>query len=105
MNQLLDAIKAELKQQPIKYDYKDIHTLMEYIWRSHIENNPIDNGRLRELNEKMDPILSSVPVADSDTLFFTFWKFCEEYGRESFLEGFCIGARLMLELQESPADN
>ena len=41
-DQLLDAIKAELKQQRIKYGYTDVHSLIEHIWRSYTEDNPIN---------------------------------------------------------------
>ena len=100
MDRLLDAIKTELKQQRIKYGYTDVHSLMEHIWRSYTEDNPISNDRLCELNRRMDPILNSIPIADSDKLFLLFWEFCQEYERAAFLEGFRIASRLMVEIYD-----
>ena len=94
MDQLIDAIKAELKQQQIKYGYTDVHSLIEHIWRSYTEDNPISNDRLCQLNNRMDPILNSIPIAAADKLFLLFWEFCQEYERAAFLEGFRLGARL-----------
>ena len=104
MKQFIEAIKTELKQQQIKYGYTDVHTLMEYLWRTYTEENPISNDKLRTLEEKMDPILDSLPNADSDKLFLTFWEFCQEYERAAFLDGFRVGARLMMELQAAPVN-
>lgn len=99
MKQFLEAIKTELNQQQIKYAYTDVHTLMEHIWRTYTEENPISNEKLRTLEESMGPILNSLPIADSDKLFLIFWEFCQEYEHEAFLDGFQLGARLMIEIQ------
>ena len=102
MDQLLVAIKAELKRHQIKYGYTDVHSLTEHIWRSYTEDNPISNDKLCELNKRMDPILNSIPIAASDKLFLLFWEFCQEYERAAFLEGFRIGSRLMVEIYDDP---
>ena len=99
MKQLLEMIKVELKQQRIKYGYTDVHTLMEHLWRTYTEENPISNDKLRKLEAEIDPILDSLPIKDSDKLFLIFWEFCQEYERAAFLDGFRVGARLMMELQ------
>ena len=104
MSHLLETIKTELNQQQIKYTYTDVHTLMEHIWRTYTEENPISNDRLKELNERMDPILNSIPIANSDELFLIFCEFCSEYERAAFLEGIRIGARLMMELLDGPVN-
>jgi hypothetical protein len=101
MQQFLEAIKTELKQQQIKYGYTDVHTLMEHIWRTYTEENPISNEKLRTLEGRMDPILNSLPNADSDKLFLIFWEFCQEYERAAFLDGFRLGIRLMIENQSA----
>ena len=98
MKQFLEAIKTEIKQQQVKYGYTDVHTLTEHIWRTYTEENPISNDKLCLLEAKMDPILDSIPIAESDKLFLIFWEFCEEYGRAAFLDGFRVGARLMMEI-------
>ena len=105
MDEFLEAIKTELKQQQIKYGYTDVHSLTEHIWRSYTEDNPISNDRLCELNRRMDPILNSIPIAASDTLFLLFWEFCQEYERAAFLEGFRLGARLMAEIYDGPINH
>ena len=105
MEQILEAIKADLKQQQVRSGYTDVHSLMEHIWRSYTEDNPISNDRLSRLNARMDPILNSISIADSDKLFLLFWEFCQEYERAAFLEGFRIGAKLMTEIQDGPINH
>lgn len=99
MNQYLEMIKTHLAEQTPNYVYSDAHTLLEHLWRSYTQRNPISNERLRKLNAKLTPVLDSLSLKDSDTLFGIFCDICDEYEKESFLEGVRIGARQEQELQ------
>lgn len=103
MHKYIYEIKEHLRQQQIQYDHSDIHTLLEQIWRTYTESNPISNNRLQELNERMGPYFDSLSIEDSDNLFSLFCDFCAEYERVSFLEGIRIGARMMIEIYEASA--
>lgn len=98
MNKYLEIIKTHLAEHTVKYVYPDAHTLLEHLWYSYTESNPISSERLRELNAKLDPVLRSLPLKDTDMLFGTFCDISDEYERASFLEGMRVGARLVLEL-------
>lgn len=102
MQQLLDAVKAELTRQRLKYGYTDVHSLTEQLWRGYTEDNPVSNDTLHAPETKMNPIWDSIPIAASDRLFLLFWEFCQEYERAAFLEGFRLGARLMVEIYDGP---
>lgn len=62
--------------------------------------NPIDADIIREQLESVDPILKSQSRKRENKLRRTMLNICEKCESEAFLEGFRVGAQLIIELSE-----
>lgn len=86
-----------LKDWQANYGFDDINSLLELLWSSYTEYNPIYNDSMKEKVRKIRTLTRDMPKKDEDALFDVILELYEENERESFLDGIRVGARLTLE--------
>lgn len=100
MNQYMESIKAYLAEREPNYGYYEAHSLLELLWCSYAQGNPVENEKIKMLFDELEPLFATLAMEDTDTLFSKISDICMEYERSSFLEGIHVGVRLAFELQE-----
>lgn len=98
MNPYIRSLNDWLAQQQPDYGYPGAHTLLQHLWCSYTECNPIENEKTDTLFSAMDPIFESLPIRASSFLFDKICALLGEYGQSAFLSGIQVGMRLNEEL-------
>ena len=98
MKSYTQAIKAYLSSHEPDYGDANIHSLLELLYRSYTEYNPIDSDTIRARFSSLEPVMEKLPLAESDAVFYTFCQICIETERLAFLEGLRVGLRLKEEI-------
>ena len=75
------------------------HPLPELLWLSYVENDPVDDGRVHNVEEKLSPIFEALPFDASNEVFVLIYDLVDAYRRSAFLDGIHMGLRLTKELQ------
>lgn len=73
-------------------------SVLESLWYDYSCRNPIDDGRLRQAEEKLSPVFAELSVAASDCLTDQIVDLLNAYQRAAYLEGLCTGVHLCQEL-------
>lgn len=92
-----DLIRNYLTGYAPNYGDPDIHSLLEHLWRSYTDYDPINNEKIKNFFLSLEPIFEVLPPNDSDRLCDTVVSLCLEHERLAFLEGLRVGSQLMLE--------
>lgn len=101
MNPYIQKLNEWLAQQEQpNYGCTDIHTLLQLLWYSYTEYNPIENDRTDALFSSMRPVFDMLPLRAEDHLVYKICELMNEYGQSAFLTGIQIGVRLCKELAE-----
>ena len=98
MNPYIRSLNEWLAQQQPDYGYPSAHTLLQHLWCSYTEYNPIENEETDALFNAMEPIFESLPIKVSSFLFDKICSLLDAYGQSAFLSGIQVGARLREEL-------
>lgn len=101
MHQFVKTLNDYLKKNQPNYDCCDIHLLLEHIWTTYTECNPIDNSTIRSSFSDLYAVLGKLSLQESDLLFEAVSTLCLEYERLAFVEGIKLGARLNMELSDA----
>ena len=99
MSTYFEAFHRYLSQTSPNYGDQDLHSLLELLWRTYTELNPIDNDTIRSGFQKLGPYFQALPVDEANLLFCVICKICIEHERLAFLEGMRVGALLIDELK------
>ena len=73
-------------------------SVLESLWYDYSCRNPIDDGMLRQAEEKLAPVFAALPTKESDCLTDKIVELLNAYQRAAYLEGLCTGAHLLREL-------
>ena len=99
MKPYIEQLKNYLAEHPPRYPDTDIHTLLEYLYRYYVNDNPVSSDELEALFQTLEPVFEALPLDESDLLFRTVCDICTAHERAAFLEGIQVGARLLSELE------
>ena len=91
---LLSAISA----YESKCGLTEPESILESLWYDYSCRNPIDDGMLRQAEEKLSPVFAELSTKSSDWLTDRIVELLNAYQRAAYLEGLCTGAHLLQEL-------
>ena len=72
--------------------------LPELLWLCYTENDPVDDGRVKAVEQKLEPVFDALPFAVSNDVFMILYELVDTYRRAAFLDGIHMGLRLAKEL-------
>ena len=73
-------------------------SVLEALWYDYSCRNPIDDGRLRQAEQKLSPVFEELSMEACDCLTDQIVDLLNAYQRAAYLEGLCTGALFMQEL-------
>ena len=73
-------------------------SILEALWYDYSCRNPIDDGRLRQAEQKLSPVFEELSMEACDCLTDQIVDLLNAYQRAAYLEGLCTGALFMQEL-------
>lgn len=100
MNPYIEKLKAYLDAR--SKDREDAEGVLKLLCYYYTVENSIDSTVIRSRFREMDSILRKLSLQDNDTIFRLTVELCEEYIEQAFLAGARTGARLVIELRQSP---
>lgn len=95
MKELLETLKQYILSHPP--DNEDGEGILDMLFWHYVENNAIDNKKIRAQFTALRELLS-FPPKDYDSVFYAVSDLCMEHGRLAFAEGIRVGVRLMKDL-------
>ena len=95
---LKDELRSYFESQSPNYGYSDLHTLLEMLWSTYTQANPIDSKEIRMQIHALEPIMDSLSNDHSNQLFNIINKLYEESQRATFIDGIHVGAQHITEL-------
>lgn len=101
----MEQIKTYLAERTPDYGYPDAHSLLEHIWCSYTQSNPVENEKIKEMFQELESVLEVLPSEQSEMVFDQLTDICAEYEHSAFLEGLHVGVRLSVELLHGIGDN
>ena len=73
-------------------------SILDALWYNYSCRNPIDDGRLRQAEQKLSPVFEELSMEACDCLTDQIVDLLNAYQRAAYLEGLCTGALFMQEL-------
>ena len=97
MKEMLETLKQYILSHPP--DNGDGEGILDMLFWHYVENNAIDNKKIRAQFTALRELLA-LPPKDYDAVFYAVTDLCMEHGRLAFGEGLKFGIFLMQELIE-----
>lgn len=98
MDHYINQLNAWVAEQKPDYGDEDLDSLLDFLWRTYTELNPIQNDDIRRNDKALDAIMDSLPTEQSNRLFFSLCELCTLHEHQAFLDGIRLGVRLASEL-------
>ena len=98
MNQYIEYIKKGIAEYASKCNVPESESILDFLWQCYSESNPVDDGRIREAELLIVPVLEALPIEKADALSDLIFDLCLAYQRAAFLEGIQTGFHLFDEL-------
>jgi hypothetical protein len=95
MQKLLSAIFA----YEAKCGIDTPESILDTLWYDYFCRAPVDDGQIRQSEERLSPVFAELSVEASDQLFGLISDLLTAYQRAAYLDGLRLGANLILELQ------
>ena len=98
MEKYITTLRDHCKQNPP--DQGDAQSVLNLLYRTYTEDNPIDSERIKANFTTLRNHFPELNLKQFDPIFTTVSDLCLECEQLAFVEGFCLGVTLMLELSE-----
>ncbi len=98
MKEYLKFLEEYYKQNPPNHG--DMESVLEVLYWYYVENNPIDNQKIRNSFAKLRSQFPNLSLQEFDPIFDTVSDLCVEHERLAFYEGLRLGVTLMIEQAE-----
>lgn len=72
--------------------------ILELLWENYYQTHPIDDGRIKEIEEKLSPTIDALPFEQSNDVFVLLYNLVDAYQRAAYLEGIQMGVQIATEL-------
>ena len=95
----IELLKTQLAEYETKCGTEGSGSILDFLWYSYSASNPIDDGLIKESEQKLNPVYQELSWRNSDILSNLVTDLCTAYQRAAFLEGILIGAHLSEELR------
>ena len=69
MQQYIHILRSYLKNKTLCFHDTDINSILEFIWHSYTECNPIHTQTIQKYFEDLEPIMEKLSFDDSTLLF------------------------------------
>ncbi len=100
MNRYIKKLKSFLAEQTPSFEFDDANSILEMLYYYYASANPIDNAAIRCQYKELNDILCRLSLAENDAVFSLTCDLCIAHERQAFLDGICVGIRLIEELRE-----
>lgn len=100
MNTYIGQLNKWITEQRPNFGDNSLQTLLDFLWYNYTELNPIRSDEIKKNDETLGEILEALPVEQSDKLFSALCALCTLHEHQAFLDGICVGARLVDELSK-----
>ena len=98
MSQIMEILMNTITDYESKCGITAPESILESLWYDYSCRNPVDDGKLRQAEEKLSPVFAELSVEASDCLTDQIVDLLTAYRRAAYLEGLCTGAHLLREL-------
>lgn len=98
MHTYISHLKTYLASHRPKYGDDNTHSLLEFLWRTYTEYNPINSQAIKDHFASLRTTFNKLSADGADCLFDTVCSLCAEHERLAFSEGIRVGMRLTVEL-------
>lgn len=98
MSQIMEILMNTITDYESKCGISTPVSVLESLWYDYSCRNPVDDGKLRQAEEKLSPFFAELSVEASDCLTDQIVDLLTAYQRAAYLEGLCTGAHLLREL-------
>ena len=82
----------------INYGDNDISSILECLWSTYTESNPIHAKVIKDRFHDLGSIFDTLPRQQADSLFNVVCDLCLEHEKAAFIEGMQLGAKITAEL-------
>ena len=102
--EILNNLKQYMKEHPDNF-YGDVDTLLELIYFHYTEYSPVETPEFKAAIHPLERTLRSLVETDEEAEEYMniVFELCIAYERQAYTEGMKLGARLVMELMELPA--
>ena len=98
MSQIMEILMNTITDYESKCGISTPVSVLESLWYDYSCRNPVDDGKLRQAEEKLSPVFAELSVEASDCLTDQIVDLLTAYQRAAYLEGLCTGVHLLQEL-------
>ncbi len=100
MQSIINLLKHYMAIYPFDTGDQDCKTVLDQLFRVYQESHEFDPPDIREGFKELDALLDRLTLDDNNAVFNLCCSLCTAYEHKAFLDGFCYGAQLMMELGE-----
>lgn len=98
MNINLEDLKNILAEYESRCGIDEPESILDFLWYCYSASSPLDDGLIRDAEEKLEPVFQELSFETSNILFDRISNLCMAYQRAAFLDGLTTGVRLSEEL-------
>ena len=103
MREFVERLKACIAEHPPNYGDYDATTLVEMLYHTYTENNPLNNQAIKDGFRSMNDLLEGLSVEENNQVFHVVCDLCLEHAWLGFEAGLKVGLILMKELESYKA--
>ena len=105
MKHSLEQLRAYIDANPPQYHFCNGKSMVEMLYYSYTESNPIDHQKIRIGLGVLHRYLKDLTQEEEEIVFDAVCDLCSVYEYQSFVEGVRAGATLMAELYRSESQS
>lgn len=98
MNPYTQKLLSAITDYESQCGISDPASVLESLWYDYSCRNPVDDGKLRQAEERLSPVFAELSMEASDRLTDQIVDLLNAYQRAAYLEGLCTGVHLLQEL-------
>lgn len=98
MKHYLSLLEKQLNRYQANCGKEDTVPILDILWYCYFQENPIDDGQIRDAELALRPAFEALSLENSDALFDRLDGLISHYQRAAFLDGIHTGIRLAREL-------
>ena len=99
MKNYLPLLEKQLQDYQAKCAGTDAIPVLEILWYCYFQENPIDDGLIRNAELELRPAFEALSFETSEALFSKLDDLIAHYQRSAFFDGLYTGAQLAKQLR------
>ena len=100
MDEFMNVLHIQLATQQPSYP-DNAESILEVLFDAYNESSGFDNAVIKADFEELYRLMNGKPLKEIDEIIYAVCTLCRDHEKAGFIEGAKIGAKIMIEIQDT----